>query len=78
MKGLSLRKAIDQHCKQCVYDKMCPGTWRQQTTLCAIEKCPLWPVRPKTSSPIPLSVLSSYGPENRLFQRSVDNGEVGL
>jgi hypothetical protein len=60
MKGISLRSAIDQCCKQCIYDNLCPGTWRQQTTLCNIEKCPLWPVRPKSASAIPESVLRWY------------------
>ena len=27
---MSLRKAIDQKCKDCTYDSTAPGTWRQQ------------------------------------------------
>jgi len=42
----SLRKAIDNKCKDCVYDPANKGTWRQQVEACDIESCPLWPVRP--------------------------------
>ena len=50
MKRSSLRKAIDSHCKQCIYDNLCPGTWRQQVTLCTVFKCPLWEVRPRAAT----------------------------
>ena len=61
MKGQSLRTAVDQHCKQCIYDNLCPGTWRQQVTLCAIKECALWNIRPKSTSAIPESVLRWHG-----------------
>jgi len=64
MKGVSLRKAINQHCKQCIVDPCSPGTWRQQVTLCSVENCPLWDVRPMTTSAIPESVLRWYGAES--------------
>lgn len=54
MKRISLRKAINSHCKQCIYDKLAPGTCRQQVTLCTVFKCPLWEVRPKAATlPLP-------------------------
>jgi hypothetical protein len=55
-----LRKKIDQHCKSCVYDQNAAGTWKQQTTICSVIKCSLYPVRPKTKSPIPTKVLEYY------------------
>ena len=58
---MSLRKAIDKHCKECIYDDLAAGTWRQQVTLCSVESCPLYEVRPKTTHSIPESVLSFYG-----------------
>jgi len=58
---MSLRKAIDQNCRSCVYDGLAAGTWRQQVTLCSVKSCALYKVRPKTSSAIPESVLSYYG-----------------
>lgn len=42
----SLRKAINAHCKWCIYDpKSGLGNWRQQVEACTIERCALWPVR---------------------------------
>jgi hypothetical protein len=56
----SLRKRINQHCKSCVYDQNAAGTWRQQVTLCSVKSCALYDVRPKSTRPIPESVLSYY------------------
>ncbi len=50
----SLRKAVNAKCKDCIYDNLCPGTWRQQVTLCTVKECPLWEVRPRAASqPLP-------------------------
>lgn len=46
---MSLRKAIDMKCKDCIYDSCAPGTWRQQVENCWDEGCPLWLVRPKAT-----------------------------
>ena len=56
----NLRKSVDDKCRSCIYDPEAAGTWRQQVTLCSITKCPLYPVRPLTKSPIPHSVLKYY------------------
>jgi hypothetical protein len=58
---MNLRKAINDNCKDCLYDKLEPGTWLQQVTLCVVKSCALHNVRPKTTHPIPESVLSYYG-----------------
>lgn len=58
---MSLRKSINLNCKNCTFDNLAAGTWRQQVTLCSVISCALYDVRPKTSSPIPKSVLSYYG-----------------
>ena len=68
MKGISLRGAINQFCKQCIVDPCSPGTWRQQVTLCSAECCPLWSVRPMTTSAIPETVLRWYGADKGAFQ----------
>jgi len=60
MEKLSLRKAIDDKCKSCIYDPLAAGTWRQQVTLCSVTSCPLFPVRPVTKSAIPIPVLKYY------------------
>jgi len=56
----SLRQKIDLKCKSCSYDRLAAGTWRQQVTLCASTKCPLYDVRPVNTSKIPKNVLSYY------------------
>ncbi|MCH8248270.1 MAG: hypothetical protein IH913_01545 [Proteobacteria bacterium] len=57
----SLRKCIDDNCKNCIYDPKSAGTWRQQVALCSVTSCALYPVRPVTKAPIPESVLKYYG-----------------
>lgn len=47
-KKRSMRAAINQMCKECVYDDEFKGggTWRMQTAACTVTKCPLWEFRP--------------------------------
>jgi len=47
---MSLRNAVNQMCKHCIYDDASPGNWRQQVTACTSPKCPLFPHKP-TSKP---------------------------
>ena len=49
---MSLRKAIDQNCKDCIYDPKWAGggSWRQQVEDCTAKNCALWPVSPLTSA----------------------------
>lgn len=58
---MSLSNAINNKCKDCIYDSKAPGTWRAQVTICSVNSCPLWEVRPKKTRNIPKSVLLSYG-----------------
>ena len=53
-----LREKIDQHYKKCIYDSSAAGSWRQQVTLCSVKAREFHDVRPKTSYPIPNSVLT--------------------
>ena len=67
---ISLRKAINDNCKNCIYDKQAAGTWLQQVTLCSVISCSIYPVRPVTKSAIPESVLNYYsvaGPERERY-----------
>jgi hypothetical protein len=64
----SLRKCIDKHCRSCIYDSNSAGNWRQQVTLCSVKSCALREVRPKTTRPIPESVLSYYGVKNGEYE----------
>ena len=43
---MSLRKAINLKCRECIYDPMADGTWRQQIGACTSPNCPLYPHRP--------------------------------
>lgn len=48
---MSLRKAINAHCKSCGFDnKSGLGNWRQQIETCPCTKCALYDVRPRTTS----------------------------
>jgi hypothetical protein len=46
---MSMRKAINDKCKDCIYDKHSPGTWREQVAQCSCISCALWPLRPAPS-----------------------------
>jgi hypothetical protein len=50
MAGPSLRKAIDDKCKDCIYDSAVPMNWKKQVTLCTSTDCSLHPVRPISRS----------------------------
>ena len=44
---MSRKKAIDEYCKQCIFDeKAGMGTWRQQVEGCPMSDCPLFEYRP--------------------------------
>ena len=60
---LSLRRAIDAHCRDCTYDPEAAGTWRQQATLCTVLGCARHLCRPVTKAAIPESVLDYYQAE---------------
>ena len=44
----SLKKCIEEKCKQCTYDSSQQGSWRHQVEQCTVKACPLWEVRPIT------------------------------
>ena len=46
---VSRRKAVDNHCKTCIYDHVgreAKGSWRAQTKACTSKECNLWSERP--------------------------------
>jgi len=47
---MSMRKAINEKCKDCIYDAANGGTWRQQVEACTMPDCPLFPYRPISTS----------------------------
>jgi hypothetical protein len=46
---MSLRKALNDKCRDCIHDTEAPGTWREQVAQCSTPNCPLWPYRPAPS-----------------------------
>lgn len=44
----SLKKCIEQKCRDCTYDSQQQGSWRHQTENCTVRTCALWEVRPIT------------------------------
>jgi len=50
MSRRSLRAAIDNKCRDCIYDQHSPGTWREQVAGCPVVDCPLWPYRPAATA----------------------------
>lgn len=42
----SLRTAINAKCRECIYDPLSRGTWREQVADCINANCGLHPVRP--------------------------------
>jgi hypothetical protein len=67
---MSLRKAINTKCKECIYDLAgSRGKWRKQEQACSLFQSrriskPSRSVCPKTIRPISLSTLPYYGVEN--------------
>ena len=57
---MSLRNAINQKCKDCIYDPEVEGGWKQQVSLCELSDCPLWEYRPhpRTSAQSPKMTAS--------------------
>ena len=45
-----LRSKIDANCLWCSYDPLDLGAWRQQVERCEVTICPLYGVRPRSSS----------------------------
>lgn len=43
---MSLRRAINTKCRECIHDPMAEGTWRQQVSACTSPACPLYAHRP--------------------------------
>ena len=52
---MSRTKAINEHCKNCIYDKLAPGTWRDQVENCKSQHCALWQHRPITVATITMN-----------------------
>ena len=45
---MTRQQAINAKCKDCIYDPLDRGTWRQQVEACTFIDCPLYEYRPKS------------------------------
>ena len=70
---MSFRKRIEKNCRDCIYDSVSPGTWRQQVVLCNVKSCSFWEIRAKPTSPIPESTLRWYGVDLAEYQVLMTN-----
>ena len=64
---MTRQQAIEAKCKECTYDELDEGTWRQQVEQCEITDCALYLYRPKsrsnaTSRAVSAAVQPHYGP----------------
>ena len=61
------QEAIEAKCRDCAYDELDEGTWRQQVERCDITDCALHFYRPKSRSKVASIAASAavqphYGP----------------
>ena len=47
---MSMRKAINDKCRDCICDPLAGGTWREQNGNCIDSTCPLHPYRPLSAT----------------------------
>ena len=64
---MTRQKAIEAKCRDCAYDELDEGTWRQQVERCDITDCALHSYRPVSRSNTPSKAASAvvqphYGP----------------
>ena len=52
---MSLRAAINEKCRDCIYDEAAAGSAATQIELCTGWDCPLWKVRPIRVQRVPYS-----------------------
>lgn len=57
----SLRKAINDKCRECTVDPLDAGSPSRQIAACIDNNCPLHCVRPITCTELPLRLLERYG-----------------
>lgn len=74
---MSLRRAINEKCKECSFDQIGgTGTWRQQTAACTSKTCPLYNVRPRPTGYMAQSLIALESPELGHFAPILDSGQV--
>ena len=67
---MSLRHAINQMCKECIYDPVAAGNWRQQVSACTSPNCPLFPHRPQSKGLTPKRANSCHSGSELLHKKA--------
>jgi len=57
---MSLRRAINAKCRECIVDPEDRGSPSQQIAACICTDCPLHPVRPITCKSLPIELLDYW------------------
>ena len=47
---MTRQQAINEKCRECIYDEFADGTWRMQVEVCELTACALYPYRPVSRS----------------------------
>ncbi len=71
-----LRHAVNGKCRECIYCKSGPETWRQQVAACTSKTCRHYSVRPMPANGIARELTALEIPENGDFSASVDGPGV--
>ena len=50
---MTRQQAINEKCRECIYDEFADGTWRMQVEACELTACALYPYRPVSRSKMP-------------------------
>ena len=49
---MTRQKAIEEKCRECIYDELDEGTWRMQVEQCQLTDCVLYQYRPQSRSKV--------------------------
>ena len=49
---MTRQKAIEEKCRECIYDELDEGTWRMQVEQCQLTDCALYQYRPQSRSKV--------------------------
>ena len=74
---MTRQTAINEKCKECLYDPEVEGTWRMQVEACELTACALYPYRPKSRSKAP-SKADSAAVQPHCEGISVQVGQGGV
>lgn len=71
LKKAGFRARINDMCRDCIYDRGTPGTWRLHVENCSSPKCPIYDIRPRVGvrKRIRMNFISPRSPEAQSWIR---------